>query len=372
MVIDMKAAIITRHAISNYGSLLQAFATEEILRDMGIDPVTIDYIRTDERPENIPKLLLHNSTKWNKNLLTRGIYYLIQQPNHVMMGRAFRRFQKEWLTLTPDTYASFEELKQSGITADVYCTGSDQVWGDIANDLYDQAYFLRFVPDNCKKVSIAASMGYTTIPEEIVLNYKEALDSYHTITVREKSAAELLSGLTDVDVQQILDPTLLYEAVRWEKKTERSDLRNYVLLYQLNANPEMDYYAEQFAKKCGKKLVRVSPEYRNRLKSGKFVYLPTLGKFLALLKNADYMITDSLHGTAFAINFNIQFVEFFPKKKSTRNRSILELTGLMDRVVTDQNDYGYIEKKIDFTPVNRVIAAERKRSLEVIRKMIME
>ena len=75
----MKAAIITRHAISNYGSLLQAFATEEILRDMGIDPVTIDYIRTDERPENIPKLLLHNSTKWNKNPLTRGIYYLNSQ-----------------------------------------------------------------------------------------------------------------------------------------------------------------------------------------------------------------------------------------------------------------------------------------------------
>ncbi len=369
MVVKMKAAIITRHAIANYGSLLQAFATEEIIRDIGVDPVIIDYVRTDERPENATKLLLKKSSKWGKNILTKGIYFIVQHPDHVLMGRAFRKFQKEWLTLTPDTYASFDELKNGKIMADIYCTGSDQVWGDIGTELYDPAYFLRFVPDNCKKISIAASMGYSTIPENVVLDYKKAFDSYYSITVREKNAEKLISGLTDIDVQQILDPTLLYKDTYWENKIEKLDYHDYVLLYQLNANPEMDRYAERFAKKCGKKLIRVSPELHNCLRPGKFVYLPTPGKFLALIKNADYMITDSFHGTAFAINFNTQFVDFFPKKKSSRNKSILELTGLMDRVVTDYNDYGYIEKKIDFAPVNRIIADERKKSLDIIQNM---
>ena len=92
-------------------------------------------------------------------------------------------------------------------------------------------------------------------------------------------------------------------------------------------------------------------------------------EFLWLIANATCMVTNSFHGTAFAINFNTQFVDFFPKKKSSRNKSILELTGLMDRVVTDYNDYGYIEKKIDFAPVNRIIADERKKSLDIIQNM---
>ena len=366
----MKIAIITRHAITNYGSLLQTFATEEILRDLGVDVITIDYVRSDETPENATKLLLKKSKRWNKNAFTRAVYYLVQQPDHVFAGRRFRKFQKEWLSLSEKGYSSIDELKQDVLDADVFCTGSDQVWGNIGSEEYDPAYFLEFVPRTKKRISIAASLGISTLSDNAERYYKVALDSYYAITVREKSAFDLISDITTKEIHQILDPTLLYEKKRWEQKIESMNLNGYVLLYQLNANLKMDSYAENFAKKVGKTLLRVSPELHNGAKSGKFVFLPTPGQFLYLIKNADYMITDSFHGTAFAITFNTQFIDVFPPEKSTRNRSILELTGLMDRVLTSFDDYSFSEKRIDFTHVNEIIHDERIKSLDIIRNMI--
>lgn len=366
----MKVAILTRHAIANYGSLLQAFATEEIFRDLNTTPVIVDYIRPDETPENTTKVLLSKSQRWNKNALTKAIYYIVQHPDHVIYGKKFRKFQKQWLSLTKRTYSSGEELKKSKLTADIFCTGSDQVWGNIGTDRYDPVYFLDFVSEPRKKISLAASLGYSELPDDLIQFYKKALDSYSEITVREQSAFSLFTGITNTTIHQVLDPTLLYERKRWEKKTERIKAKNYVLLYQLNANKEMDKYAAEFAKRAHKILIRVSPELHNFARPGKFCYLPSPGKFLSLIKNADYMITDSFHGTAFAINFNTQFIDVFPKEKSTRNRSILELTGLMDRVLTDYNDFSFIDNKIDFKRVNQLIDEERKKSLDIIKKMI--
>ena len=82
------------------------------------------------------------------------------------------------------------------------------------------------------------------------------------------------------------------------------------------------------------------------------------------------MITDSFHGTAFAINFNTQFIDILPGETKTRNQSILELTGLYDRVLNDYNDFSFIENKIDFSSANQKIADERIKSLNILKEMI--
>ena len=82
------------------------------------------------------------------------------------------------------------------------------------------------------------------------------------------------------------------------------------------------------------------------------------------------MITDSFHGTAFAINFNTQFVNILPEETSTRNQSILLLTGLADRVITDYNNLSYFEQKIDYDKVNYLIQEKRKESLAVLENML--
>lgn len=101
------------------------------------------------------------------------------------------------------------------------------------------------------------------------------------------------------------------------------------------------------------------------------VWAPDLGEFLSYVKNAECMITDSFHGTAFAINFNTPFVEVLPNNNTgTRNVSILKLTGLSDRVLKDENDVALADKQIDFSYANKVLAEKRKESINVLKMMI--
>lgn len=119
-----------------------------------------------------------------------------------------------------------------------------------------------------------------------------------------------------------------------------------MLLYQLNANHEMDEYAKQFADKAGLKLLRVSVEAHNCMRVGKFKLCLSPFKFLSYIANAEYMITDSFHGTAFAIMFNRQFVEVLPKEKIARNLSVLKQFGLEDRILNSLGDFSYINQKL--------------------------
>ena len=85
------------------------------------------------------------------------------------------------------------------------------------------------------------------------------------------------------------------------------------------------------------------------------------------MKNCAYLITDSFHGTAFALNFNRQFVEILPNNKTgTRNQSILKLTGLQDRIVTDYGDFSISNRKIDYERVNVILRSERERSMKTM------
>lgn len=104
---------------------------------------------------------------------------------------------------------------------------------------------------------------------------------------------------------------------------------------------------------------------------GKLVWTPDMGTFLSYIKNAECMITDSFHGTAFAINFNTSFVEVLPNNNTgTRNMSILKLTGLSDRILKDREDVALTNKKIDFSYANEVLENEREKSKEILRDML--
>ena len=96
----------------------------------------------------------------------------------------------------------------------------------------------------------------------------------------------------------------------------------------------------------------------------------SLFTFLSYIKNARYMLTDSFHGTAFAINFHTPFLEVLPNNKTgARNQSILQLTGLEDRIVTDFNDFSLADRQIDYAKVNEIMHRERERSMEKLAEL---
>lgn len=365
----MKVAVITRHAISNYGSLLQAMAMQQIVESLGHSCEIIDYVRVDETYLECEKVLLKRKPEWNNHPLKRAIYLALRQPESILAGRRFEKAQKKYLHLSK-RYSSLEELIKDKPVADVYMTGSDQVWGPVGSGGYDSSYCLAFTQASDKRIAYAASFGRTEMSTELSLYYKKWLSRYTHITVREDSAAEMLSEI-GIDATQTLDPTLLLNSEEWSKYVAELPRKKYVLVYQLHNDKTVGRYAKKVAKSKGLPLIRISASLHQIHREGKFVYAPSIGEFLAYIKNAECMITDSFHGTAFAINFNTPFVEMLPNNNTcSRNQSILKVTGLTGQILTDVNDIALARRTVDFSLANNVLAEERKKAVTLLKKMI--
>lgn len=367
----MKIAVITRHFITNYGSLLQTIATQKILGKLGHECEIIDYIRNCELYYNLEKTLLKRKQKWNKNFFTRTLYLMLRQPFAIISGKKFRKMQLEYLNLTK-LYSNKQKLVEDKPYADIYMTGSDQVWGPISDGTYDDSYLLSFCDDADKKISYAASFGHTDMTKDLKEYFYKELSSYDNILVRETSARKILQEL-NLKGSQVLDPTLLITKEEWEKYIIPTKQKKYILVYQLHNDKKLNRYAKKLAKEKNIKLIRVTASFHQLFRGGKIVLLPDLSRFLTLIKNAECLVTDSFHGTAFAINLNTQFIEILPNNNtSTRNQSILELTGLSNRILKDETDFSLYEEKIDYSRVNNIIEQERKKSLELLKNVISQ
>lgn len=365
----MKVAVITRHAITNYGSLLQAFATQQVVESLGHTCEIIDYVRDDESYMQHEKTLLMRKPKWNNNPLKKILYLFLRQPESVAAGRKFKREQIKYLHLSK-RYTNLEELSCHKPIADVYMTGSDQVWGPVANGSYDSSYCLSFTDDSDKKIAYAASFGRTEMTNEKECFFKNWLSRYQHIAVREDSAVKLLDKM-GVESVQVLDPTLLLDSAFWTKLVKPIKEKKYVLVYQLHNDKRVGEYASKVAKAMKLPLVRISTSFHQIFRDGRFVWCPTIGEFLSFIQNAECLITDSFHGTAFAINFNTPFVEILPNNNTgTRNVSILKMTGLSDRILKDYTDTALAWREIDFSFSNKILSKERENSICILRKMI--
>lgn len=361
----MDIKIITRHTPSNYGSLLQSIATLTVITRLGHNCQIINYMRDDERGLSSIMTPLSQKKEWNGNFLKKLLFVCLRFPEEYYAQYRFDRMRKKYLSLT-EKYRSTEELKK--LKADIFMTGSDQVWGPVITGKYDDAYFLSFVSDNIKKVAYAASFGRTDFTPSVKKEYKRLLADYNRIAVRENSAVNLLNEIRIPCLGQVLDPTLLLTGQDWTTYIQKDVNPGFVLVYQLHNNSQMDEYAKKFAAKVHLPLLRISPTLHQLTRGGKFIYLPSLSDFLSYIKNCTYFVTDSFHGTAFALNFNKQFIEILPNNKTgSRNLSILSLTGLEDRVITDFNDFSIAYKMIDYEKVNTILECERSKSIDILK-----
>ena len=369
----MKVDVITRHSVPNYGSLLQTYATQKTIEKFGHECKIINYTRYDERYKELAKTLIKGK-KWDKNFLTRFVYKTIQTSNYSRMYKKFKIYRKGFLKETNKEYGNIEELKNDTPQADVYCSGSDQIWGKIGTANYDEAYFLNFINDKNKKcIAYSSSFGKGKIDDELKNNLHGLLKKYDRILVREDTAKDIIQKQGFNNVEQVLDPTFLLTREEWLElsKKAKNKYSKYVLVYQLHDNKEFDNYAKEFAQKANLKLLRISPSIYHITRSGKLLYLPNQFEFLKYFNEAEYILTDSFHATAFSLIFNKKFVDILPGKTSTRITSILKVVGLEDRVLNNYNDFSYIEKEIDFTNCNKVLDKEREKSLKLFKEAIV-
>ena len=370
----MTVKVITRHAPSNYGSLLQSIATQTVLEHLGYECKMIDYQRKDER--GIRMVLNQVSRKKDfSSPLKKLFYIIIRYPVEKYAQCRFDRMRNRYLKMTKRCTTP-EDLSQ--LKADAFMTGSDQVWGPVITGMYDAAYFLQFATGGAKRLSYAASFGKTNFDAATTRVYQQMLASYDKITVREDSAVQMLESWGAKNCYgQVLDPTLLLSADEWidllvyEEMQIKYASQKYILVYQIHNDRQLSSYALRLAAHTGLKLLRVNPFMHQVHRGGQVVLCPDVTEFLSLIKNATYIVTDSFHGTCFSLTFEKQFIEVLPNNTTgTRNQSILALTGLSNRIVYDFDDFSIINRMINYQPVREILAKERGRSVKMLKCLL--
>ena len=366
-----KISIITLHRIVNYGSVLQAYATQYVFEKLGYEVEFVDYYPERMHMFGMLKRIKNKSEKLRKSLLLRTIARIIIFPSYLKRFYVFKKFINTHLKMTPTIYKTSEQLKNNPPKADFYCTGSDQVWNTGWNEKIDKPFFLEFAPSNKKCFSYAASFGKSKLDDWEKEETKKLLSKYNCLAMREKSGVKILEDLGINYGINVLDPTLLLNKEEWNSLiSEKYKNKKYIFMYNINRNVKLDEYAKKLSKIKKMPIVTVSYQFHDCFKFGKVKVNPKVEEFLSLIANAEYILTDSFHCTAFSINFNKNVLVAYPEKFSTRLASIVEITGLSNRVIDDYNDLSICEREINFKKANEKLIEQRKIAFEYLNKVL--
>lgn len=363
-----KIDILTYHRVYNFGSLLQTYALQEYLKSMDCDVEVIDYYPKRLRMKNT---LFHVNPRWKKPFIKMIIHLIPAIVARLLGYNMMNRFLHRFINLSPKSYLDEQELKADLPKADIYLNGSDQIWNiDTADGEVDKVFFMEFIPNNSVKAAYAGSFGKDNFPDDKIREIGKCLSKYKKISVREKSGLKVLEAAGINSGEWVLDPSFLLTQEDWLKIAKKIQIpQHYLLVYNLNRNPRINNLAIKIAKEKGLEIVNFAHSF-SMIKGAKNIIYPTPNSFIYLFSNAEYVVTDSFHGTAFSINFNRQFICIPAPRFNSRLESVLGLVGLEERLLGDSDDFMIIDKKIDYERVNQIIEIERAHSNAFLKQVI--
>jgi len=365
-----KVKVITRHAVANYGSLLQTYATQHVIEKLGHEVEIINYVPREEQSWRQAFVRYHIRGVSQRNPLYKLVFLLSQMINYGFSYRMFKRFRKRFSIKEGALYSTPAELKSNPPRADIYVTGSDQVWGNIGTQPYDPAFFLHFAPAEKRCIAYSASFG-TTQPDIDPATLVKMMNKYSAINVREMSAKQILNDCGFTNVNHVLDPTFLLSRDEWQAIAAKPlKMAPYILVYQLHSGDAFEEYAGSVSKRLGLPIVRLSCSMNSVMQKGKFVYMCSPNTLLRYFMDAQLVLTDSFHATAFSLILNKNFVTLSPGKTSTRIKSILDAFGLGDRLLDDLGRFSWLDQDIDFDHVNEALAQLREQSVSHLAKSL--
>lgn len=318
------ATIIDSH---NYGTVLQAVATRDVLSRYG-RPLFVDYCRPQWTHRGWARSYLGREG----NGLVNAAKLLSNVPSRMRCERIFRSFVESELELVPS--APFLEGGGAFDEGAVYCVGSDQTWNIECNYGIDPVYFLSNVPDTCPKIAFSASFGRLSLGEEELRRTRPLLKGFRAISVRESSSVSILESMGIRGGVALKDPVLLCSPGLWDEVSAGvgPSGEGYVLVYMLNRNPRMCEYARLVAGELGVEARIITLNPIKRPPAGlRGVCLPTPAEWVALFRDARYVVTDSFHGTCFSLLFERPLTVFYPPRFSVRLSDVLSDFGLSGR-----------------------------------------
>lgn len=366
----MKIGIITFHASHNYGSMLQAYALQTFLVQMGHEVEIINYRQKKQKLQYARPLNLETfgNLKRSIRLLLSSIFEI---PDLYRKWHRFEDFMNGYMNLTKE-YSTESELQECSKKYDVVITGSDQIWNTKVKD-FSEAYFASFVGKGVKKIAYAPSMGPEPESECLNVDYlKNRLYSYDYIAVREGRAQNfLIDNNIEKKVDLVLDPTMLLDKSSYEMLIPPQPIieEPYLFYYtpggHLNLFEQTQTIAEEYD------LPIVVSTYNSKLskvKNSRVRSVLNVGPldFLNLVKNASVVCGASYHLMVFSVIFEKNFYCINGDKDSRLN-TFLKLIDLEDRIVSIRQSGKVITKTpIDYKKVCIKLHDAKKRSMEFL------
>lgn len=325
----MKVGILTFHNAYNYGAVLQTYATQELVKGFGHQVEVIDYHNhhIDYSYER-RRFHLREFLDSRRNFP----FYLIEKIFFWKRKRAYRLFFNNHIVLSKKRYDQEDDVMLDGY--DVLLIGSDQLWNKKLTDGLDKVYWGQaHVLSNTKIISWSVCMNNIELNENEISQIRKYLKSFASISVREDSLRLFIQNLTEKKVWHTLDPTLMLPRSKWDKLCQTVKETNYIAVYAIRNEEETVAFAKKIANKLNKRIVIIRSYAKWYLsRENKECLGP--GGFLSYIKNADFVVTSSFHGTVFSILLQRQFV--CPKfEGNIRIEDLLRTVGLSNRMITE-------------------------------------
>lgn len=369
----MKAAIITYHRALNYGSVLQTYALNHYLRELGVESYTIDY--SSEGQQN-------TYTFYEKGhrlmTLVRNLHTFVFRKSLEKKRTRFSDFISQKIPLIGTEIFNDKNLQRD---IDFFICGSDQIWNGNTVD-FTPRYLLDFVSEDYKCNSYAPSIGTLQQTDETKALFRQHLLRFRNISVREKSGAEYLLNILCRKVETVLDPVFLLDADEWKSLAGEVPAieEKYILCYYIGDIKGMRSFANKLAKHFGCKIYVILINLRDRLNlHNNPLYETGPKEFVNLINNAYCVCTNSFHAMSFSIILKKNFWAFVNDKNivstqthpQTRLLDLAESLGLSDRLL-DSSSCGNvdIEKGIDYTSVSQKLEVMRERSKQYINNIV--
>lgn len=368
----MKVGIITFNSAHNYGAMLQTYALQTTIENMGFDVSIINYRL------NVIDNVYNPFRRSKKGIFDAGFYkqragLYLRHRYKLEKFKNFENFMMEHLNLT-QPYKTFDTLRDIDWNYDFYVAGSDQIWNYKLTKGLNPAYFFDFVPDESKKIAYAASIGTDEIEEYDIPLFKYYLKNLDCISIREKRSSSSLAKCTDKPIHINLDPTLLLEKKYYDEI--KNDLhfkdQEYIFFYTLEHNEELIKIGEKISQKEKLPVIFNRPlkKFTNQLES-----VPYIGpkEFLGLIANAKYVVTNSYHGAIFSIIYRKKFVTTPNTKTPTRTNELINMLGLNQAMFLKAEDFEDINKiEIDYDNVEERLNILKENSLKFLKQSLVK
>lgn len=363
---------------NNYGSILQAYALQQELNSLPSVNYEIinQYGKKIASADNLAdKLRTIGVLATLKRIIWKFCIPMMRQRN-----QKIQHFVDSKLKVSEQQYTE-ETIITANDMYDAFICGSDQIWNPTLSGL-DTMYWLGFANEKIIKIAYAPSIGITSVTDEQAEQIRCNLSSFHAVSCREKSGAELIDHILgeEASCKNVLDPTLMVNGECWGKICpSRSVKEPYIFVYLLRGTKHQRKMIEQFAKDKQLKIVTIPFLETDHtvwydMKFGDIrLWDAAPGDFISAIRYAEYVFTDSFHSTVFSCLYHKQFFNIpkIGKSQAARVTSLLELLGIESRNVECYEDISMVEQKsIDWENADSILEKKREFSQDYIRSAL--